>query len=179
MDTSTKKNSLLADAYSAENFRKNAQQITELIARELEDLQADTDYKTIDRKPPQEQFSFWNNEFVSQDPCSLSELAQKIMQRSIHFHNKGYMGHQVAVTLPLTALTNALIGYMNNCTTVYELGMAGNAMEKVVISHLAQKYGYHRQATGLITSGRVHGKSDSPCHCPHLLRRPGKRLSQT
>ena len=79
------------------------------------------------------------------------------MQHSIHFHSKGYMGHQVAVTLPLTALTNALIGYMNNCTTVYELGMAGNAMEKVVISHMAEKYGYDKRATGFITSGGSMG----------------------
>lgn len=102
---------------------------------------------------PQEQLSFWNNELVSENACSLSGLSRKIMQHSIHFHNKGYMGHQVAVTLPLTALTNAPIGYMNNCTTVYELGMVGNAMEKVVLSHLAEKYGYDKQATGFITSG--------------------------
>lgn len=157
MDTSTTKKDLLVTAYSAEQFRKDAQQMIELIADELEDLQTDTGQKTIDRKSPQEQLSFWNNEFVSENLCSLSELSQKIMQHSIHFHSKGYMGHQVAVTLPLTALTSALIGYMNNCTTVYELGMAGNAMEKVVISHLAEKYGYDKHATGFITSGGSMG----------------------
>lgn len=157
MDTSMKKKRLLADAYSAENFRKDAQQIIDLIAEELEDLQANAGRKTIDRKSPQEQLAFWSNELACEAPCSLSELSQKIMQRSIHFHNKGYMGHQVAVTLPLTALTNALIGYMNNCTTVYELGMAGNAMEKVVISLMAEKYGYDSRATGFITSGGSMG----------------------
>lgn len=129
----------------------------ELIADELEDFQTGTGKKTIDRKSPQEQLAFWENEFTSGNACTLSELSQKIMQHSIHFHSKGYMGHQVAVTLPLTALTNALIGYMNNCTTVYELGMAGNAMEKVVISHMAEKYGYSKRATGFITSGGSMG----------------------
>lgn len=157
MDTKTTKNDLLMNAYSAENFRKDAQQMMELIADELEDLQTGTGKKTIDRKSPQEQLSFWNDELVSENFSSLSELSKKIMQRSIHFHSRGYMGHQVAVTLPLTALTNALIGYMNNCTTVYELGMAGNAMEKVVISHLAEKYGYDKRATGLVTSGGSMG----------------------
>lgn len=157
MNTSTTKNDLLIHAYSAEKFRKDAQQMIELIADELEDLQTSAGKKTIDRKSPQEQLAFWNNEFASENICSLSELSQKIMQHSIHFHNKGYMGHQVAVTLPLTALTSALIGYMNNCTTVYELGMAGNAMEKVVISHMAEKYGYDKRATGFITSGGSMG----------------------
>ncbi len=79
------------------------------------------------------------------------------MSHSINFHSKGYMGHQVAVTLPLTVLTSALIAYMNNCTTVYELGMAGNAMEKVVITHLAETFGYAEGATGFVASGGSMG----------------------
>ena len=67
------------------------------------------------------------------------------------------MGHQVAVPAPVTALTSALIAYMSNCTTVYELGMVGNAMEKVVITHLAETYGYGPGATGVITSGGSMG----------------------
>lgn len=157
MDTLINKNELLLNAYSADSFKAEAQKIIDLIGNELESLQVNSEIKTIDRKSPQEQLSFWSNEFVSKDYCSLSQLLEKIMERSIHFHSKGYMGHQVAVTLPVTALTNALIGYMNNCTTVYELGMVGNAMEKVVISHLAEKYGYDKQATGFVTSGGSMG----------------------
>ena len=79
------------------------------------------------------------------------------MSPSVNFHSKGYVGHQVAVTLPVTALTSAMMAYMNNCTTVYELGMAGNAMEKVVISHLAEKFGYNKGATGFVASGGSMG----------------------
>lgn len=153
----TNDNSLLINAYSAEAFRKGAPEIIELINNELECLQAEDNFKTVERRPPEEQLSFWSEEFQSKSPCSLKDLSEKIMERSIHFHSKGYMGHQVAVTLPVTALTSALIGYMNNCTTVYELGMTGNAMEKVVISHLAEKYGYDKRATGFITSGGSMG----------------------
>ncbi|WP_293729598.1 aminotransferase class I/II-fold pyridoxal phosphate-dependent enzyme [uncultured Phascolarctobacterium sp.] len=144
-------------SYSADAFRKDAQQMLELIAAELENVQTEKNIKTIDRKSPQEQLAFWQQELAAPTACSLSELTQKIMQRSIRFHSKGYLGHQVAVTLPLTALTSALIGYLNNCTTVYELGMAGNAMEKVVVAHLAEKYGYGQRATGFITSGGSMG----------------------
>lgn len=157
MNTLINKNELLFNAYSADSFKAEAQKIIDLIGNELESLQVSSGIKTIDRKSPQEQLSFWNNELESKDSCSLSQLSEKIMEHSIHFHNRGYMGHQVAVTLPVTALTSALIGYMNNCTTVYELGMVGNAMEKVVISHLAEKYGYDKRATGFITSGGSMG----------------------
>lgn len=157
MDASTVKKNLLSDAYSPDNFRKDAQQMIELIADELEHFQIGRGRKTIDRKSPQEQLAFWSSDLASENPCNLSRLSENVLERSIHFHSKGYMGHQVAVTLPVTALTSALIGYMNNCTTVYELGMAGNAMEKAVISHLAEKYGYGKGATGFIASGGSMG----------------------
>ena len=50
MDASTAKNNLLSDAYSPDNFRKDAQQMIELIAEELENLQIGKGRKTIDRK---------------------------------------------------------------------------------------------------------------------------------
>lgn len=61
------------------------------------------------------------------------------------------------MSLPVTVLTSALMAYMNNCTTVYELGMAGNAMEKVVISHMAEKFGYEDGSTGFVASGGSMG----------------------
>lgn len=157
MRTSTSKNEILLNAYSADSFKKEAQKVIDIIANELENVQANGLQKTIDRKSPEEQLAFWSEEFVSTGSSSLSQLSEKIMEHSIHFHSKGYMGHQVAVTLPVTSLTSALIGCMNNCTTVYELGMAGNAMEKVVISHMAEKYGYDKGATGFVASGGSMG----------------------
>lgn len=157
MRTSTSKNETLLNAYSVDSFKKEAQKVIDIIANELENVQANGLQKTIERKSPEEQLAFWSEEFASTGSSSLSQLSEKIMEHSIHFHSKGYMGHQVAVTLPITSLTSALIGYMNNCTTVYELGMAGNAMEKVVISHMAEKYGYDKGATGFVASGGSMG----------------------
>lgn len=148
---------MMETAYSAEEFRREADRMMELIAKELDKSTAGTAGKTIEWQSPQEQLDFWEKEFSAQGGGDLSELAQKILSHSVNFHSKGYMGHQVAVTLPVTALTSALIAYMNNCTTVYELGMAGNAMEKVVISYLAKKYGYEKGAAGFVTSGGSMG----------------------
>lgn len=157
MSMTEKDNHLLKEAYSPEAFWREAPRLMELIGGELESLQTEGIQKTIDRIAPKEQLAFWSGELESGEPTDLLELSKKIMEHSIHFHSKGYMGHQVAVTLPITALTSALIGYMNNCTTVYELGMAGNAMEKAVISHLAEKFGYEEGAAGFIASGGSMG----------------------
>lgn len=145
-------------AYSVDELKKAAPQLIELIANQLNaSVTQDHQPRTIDRLPPEEQLRFWQSDFSSPAPEDLTSLVEKVLSHSINFHSKGYMGHQVAVTLPLTVLPSALIAYMNNCTTVYELGMAGNAMEKVVITHLAETFGYAEGATGFVASGGSMG----------------------
>ncbi len=81
-----KDNSLLLGAYSADAFRAEAPKIMKLIGDELELLQMDDSQKTIERRTPQEQLSFWRADLDSMASCGLSDLAEKIMERSIHFH---------------------------------------------------------------------------------------------
>ena len=148
---------LLSRAYAPETFQEEAPKLMEMISEELKNSLTREVPQTIDRISPEEQLAFWQEEFSSADPADLSGLMKKVMSHSVNFHSKGYVGHQVAVTLPLTALTSAMMAYMNNCTTVYELGMAGNAMEKVVITHLAEKFGYNKGAAGFVASGGSMG----------------------
>lgn len=91
MNTLINKNELLLNAYSTDSFKAEAQKIIDLIGNELERIQVNIGIKTIDRKSPQEQLSFWSNELVSKDSCSLSQLSKKIMEHSIPFHSRGYM----------------------------------------------------------------------------------------
>lgn len=145
--------SLLQQAYSTEEFQKDAIQVMDMITKQLQAAHSVSIPKTIDYISPEEHLQFWKKEFNSSHPIALLELLEKLESHSINFHSKGYAGHQVAVTLPLTALTSAITAYLNNCTTVYELGMAGNAMEKVVIEYLSEKYGYEKGSTGFVASG--------------------------
>lgn len=147
----------LKNAYSADEFSQKGHQVIDMLAEQLRSSLSENPDKTIAWMSPEDQYQFWKKDFDAEEKEDLPELMKDIFSHSIRFHNKGYVGHQVAVTLPLTALTSALIGYLNNCTTVYELGMAGNAMEKVVIAHLAEKFGYDKQSTGFVTSGGSMG----------------------
>ena len=109
---------ILSKAYCAEEFKEKGHQVIDMIARQLQLSLAEGQEKTIAWLPPGEQFSFWQDDFTSGVKAEFSELMEKVFSHSINFHNRGYVGHQVAVTLPLTALTSAVIGYLNNCTTV-------------------------------------------------------------
>lgn len=146
----------LKEAYSPEAFQKMAPQLMELLEEQMKASQQKRG-QTIHRLPPEEQLAFWQQDFAAPGPEELPAFVEKVMSHSIQFHSKGYVGHQVAVTLPITILTSALMAWMNNCTTVYELGMAGNAMEKVVITHLAEKFGYAQGSTGFVASGGSMG----------------------
>lgn len=148
---------LLKTAYSAEEFQRVSQPVLDLVKNCLQADQSAPVPCTIPWQAPEDQLAFWQNELSDSRPTSLKSLMEKVVARSINFHSKGYVGHQVAVTLPLTFLTSAVCAYLNNCTTVYELGMAGNAMEKVVIGRLAEKYGYDSRSTGFVTSGGSMG----------------------
>lgn len=121
---------LISKAYAPEEFQKDAPKLMDIIAKGLEMSLTKEAPETIKRHSPEEQLRFWQEDFSSSARADLPALMEKVMSHSINFHSKGYVGHQVAVTLPVTALISAVMAYMNNCTTVYELGMAGNAMEK-------------------------------------------------
>lgn len=77
MRTSTSKNEILLNAYSADSFKKEAQKVIDIIANELENVQANGLQKTIDRKSPEEQLAFWSEEFASTGSSSLSQLSKK------------------------------------------------------------------------------------------------------
>ena len=79
MRTSTSKNEILLNAYSTDNFKKEAQKIIDIIANELENVQANGPQKTINRKSPEEQLAYWSEEFASTDSSSLPQLSKKIM----------------------------------------------------------------------------------------------------
>lgn len=116
------KRDVIDRAYSPETWQEMFPEIMERIGRELEAAQSQSRQKTIDRLAPEEQLQFWQEDFGGETPENLNELVDKVLSHSINFHSKGYMGHQVAVTLPVTVLTSALMAYMNNCTTVYGAG---------------------------------------------------------
>ncbi|KAK8896273.1 hypothetical protein M9Y10_014170 [Tritrichomonas musculus] len=143
-------NDLLKKAYTTEDFDKEA---SNLMTKISQYLQADLSNKAMNYLTPDDQLDFWRKDFATSNKAELLELFDQIRAHSLNFHSKGYVGHQVAITLPITVLTSAFISYLNNSTTIYEVGMVGNAMEKVVIEHMAEKFGYVEGSTGIITSG--------------------------
>jgi len=148
---------LLKKAYDAGDFRGAGHRVIELLATQLEQSHDVEGFHTINRKSPENQLKYWTDDFSKPSIKSPDTLFQNIIDNSVNLHSPGYLGHQVSVPLPLTVLTSAVMSYMNNGMAIYEMGMAGNAMEKIVISHLISKFQLGDDASGIVTSGGTLG----------------------
>lgn len=144
---------LIQKAYSSENFREEAYKLIDFMANRMELAEQNLSHETIPWTSPEEQLKFWEEDFHLPPNDDLNHLWAQLFSHSINSRNHGYMGHQVAVPPAITTLTGAVISFLNNSTTVYELGMTANAMEKVVLNYLADKFGYNKNSTGVVTSG--------------------------
>jgi len=149
--------SLIAQAYDPQGFYMVGQQVIEKLTLEFHKAQNLPVHKTLQWEKPEDQLTFWQNTLNSSDQDNALALFENVISKSINLHNRGYFGHQVPPTLPITILTSAIIAFLNNGMAVYEMGMAGNAMEKIVIARLAKRFGFGDDASGVITSGGTLG----------------------
>lgn len=148
---------LLKSAYDADNFSRAGRDVIELLAGQLKLSHNPDNFHTIDRKSPEEELKYWTNDFKQEGIDWPRDLFKNIINHSVNLHSPGYLGHQVSAPLPLTILTSALISYTNNGVAVYEMGMAANAMERIVTAHLASKFHLGDDGSGIITSGGTLG----------------------
>ncbi|RNC89729.1 MAG: aminotransferase class I/II-fold pyridoxal phosphate-dependent enzyme [Allomuricauda sp.] len=109
-----------------------------------------TSKKTIAWKSPEEELNFWRHYFES---GRNKDFFEETLRRTTHIHNPKYVGHQVAAPAPITALTALVGALLNNGGAVFEMGMATNAMERIVTDVLCEKMGWEADARGILTSG--------------------------
>lgn len=141
------------DVNSAETFRITGYRIIDILAEELTKAKENISSPLLNWKTPQEQLEFWQDDFKADKIEDPILLFRNIIKSSINMNMRGNLGHQIAAPHPITTLTSALIAHLNNGMGVYEVGMAGNAMEKIVIDDLSRIFGLPDDASGFVTSG--------------------------
>ncbi|MEZ0610961.1 aspartate aminotransferase family protein [Fibrella sp. WM1] len=152
-------NPTLAQAYSPDAFRRMGHALIDQLADQLEASLSRQPEQAIPYHDPDTAFAHWQAD--SQQPLldDPTPLFADIMARSTRLHHPRYMGHQVSPVAPAAALSGLLTELLNNGSAVYEMGMAGNAIERVVIEHTARHIGYvpNERPGGIITSGGTLG----------------------
>ncbi|MEO0504516.1 MAG: aminotransferase class V-fold PLP-dependent enzyme [Bacteroidota bacterium] len=144
------KSSLLNRVFDADAFEAQLQPLGTLIQNHLENVLSEKKDHVLRWNPPEKELEFWLSFMNSGD---TDDFFPEILKRTTHTHHPKYIGHQVGVTAPLTVLTGMLSNLLNNGMAVYEMGMSPNAIERIVIERLGEKFGYGDQIGGFLTSG--------------------------
>ncbi|HMO40119.1 MAG TPA: aminotransferase class I/II-fold pyridoxal phosphate-dependent enzyme [Saprospiraceae bacterium] len=142
----------LEQAYNIDDFRSWGHQLIDLLADHLSQLRtAPNETPAIPYRRPEEELAFWQNDLAN--TAAPLDFFRNVLQHSVQVHHPHYMGHQVSVPALVASLAGLLSDTLSNGTGVYEMGMASNALEKIVTDQVAQQIGYDHQSTGLLTSG--------------------------
>ena len=144
------KSSLLNRVFDADAFEAQLQPLGTLIQNHLENVLSEKKDHVLRWNPPEKELEFWRSFMNSGD---TDDFFPEILKRTTHTHHPKYIGHQVGVTAPLTVLTGMLSNLLNNGMAVYEMGMSPNAIERIIIERLGEKFGYDDKVGGFLTSG--------------------------
>ncbi|MEM6318030.1 MAG: aminotransferase class I/II-fold pyridoxal phosphate-dependent enzyme [Bacteroidota bacterium] len=144
------KNSL-QQVFNPNQFRQVGYELIDLLANHLENVQNEPTSKVLPYTQPEKELDFWRQHFAQAD--GLNDTFQTILQRSIKVHHPRYIGHQVAAPAPVSSLAGLMADLLSNGMGVYEMGMAANGIERVLIEFMNRRVGYSPKAGGIMTSG--------------------------
>lgn len=147
----------LAQAFSPENFRQRGHELIDLLADQLHSSQSAEIPFTLPRLEPDEQLSYWRNDRAQDQISHTGLLFENILSHSINLYSRGALGHQVPPPAPEAILGFLLSSFLNNGSAVYEMGMTGNSLEKIVTEFMAKRFGMGNEASGFLTSGGTLG----------------------
>ena len=148
------------EVYSSQRFREQGAAVIELIANCMEDSISGKPNKVIKMTDPvraMNEVQQWFNHCAADDSKDVAKLFADIYQRAIRLHHPGYLGHQISPPLPDAALASLFSDFLNNGMGVFEMGIAGTAIERFVVKSLARKFGFNETADGFLTSGGTLG----------------------
>ncbi len=141
----------LSKVYDPTSFRELGHELIDLLADHLEKVQYDNNASVINYRTPEDELKYWQEDFNSGDKGI--GFFKNILDHSISVHHPKYMGHQVAVPSTIAALSGLVSDLLSNGTGVYDMGMASNALEKIVTNFVAKYIGYDKNGSGILTSG--------------------------
>ncbi|MEM7105418.1 MAG: aminotransferase class I/II-fold pyridoxal phosphate-dependent enzyme [Bacteroidota bacterium] len=142
-------------AYDVDDFRKTGHALVDLLADHLQVLNDNPNELVIRYRNPDETLQFWQADLEASKEGNDNQLDffRNVLNQCINVQHQRYMGHQVSVPAYTSALSGLMTDLLSNGTGVFEMGMASNAMERIVTDFLAKKIGFDTNSTGFLTSG--------------------------
>jgi L-2,4-diaminobutyrate decarboxylase len=87
------------------------------------------------------------------DPKSFEPWLGEMLANSVKLHHPAQVAHQVGAPDVPAAVADLVQGVINQPMSIYEMGPAAHAMERVVIEWMCEKLGWPDGAGGVLTHG--------------------------
>lgn len=147
----TKVHPLLKDAYDIDSFRESAHRVVDLLADHLKQSLSGQHSQALPWMAPEDSVKHW--EKLANEGMTIESLCAEVAARSVRISDPKYMGHQICVPAPTAMIAGLITDCLNNGCGVYEMGMAGTAMEETIVGVVAKKFGWPQGFSGFMTSG--------------------------
>jgi L-2,4-diaminobutyrate decarboxylase len=84
----------------------------------------------------------------------FAQLLQTMLSRGLNLHDPRYIGHQVAASVPLAGLFDAVGSITNQVMATYDMGPWATAAERAMIERLGEQIGWRAgEFSGIVTHG--------------------------
>ncbi|MDB5100363.1 MAG: L-2,4-diaminobutyrate decarboxylase [Cyanobacteria bacterium RYN_339] len=152
----------MSDLYDAPLFRTAGHQVVDRLADHLERMQARDGRAHPALQPLAAMQDFTGPMPAAPAPDALAAVLRHVddaIDRTMHLHHPGCMGHQVAAPMPVSALADFVAGFLNQGMAVFETGQIGVLIERQTVRWLADAVGWGAEADGMFTSGGSLGNT--------------------
>jgi len=86
--------------------------------------------------------------------CHFARIVQVMLDHGHNLHDPRYIGHQVAASVPLAGLFDAVGSVTNQAMAIYDMGPWATAAEWAMVEELGRHIGWARgEFSGLVTHG--------------------------
>jgi L-2,4-diaminobutyrate decarboxylase len=143
----------MQEVFDPSEFRQVGHELIDFLADHINDSINGNIEKTIPYVGPEDMYNYWDDVLKNGKDISINTVFETVVEQSTKLHSPRYMGHQVGVISPLSALSSVVTSILNNGQAVYEMGMPANAMERIVTELMTNHIGYDRSSGGFLTSG--------------------------
>ena len=87
------------------------------------------------------------------DAASFGPWLARMLERSVRLHHPAQIAHQVGAPDVPSAIADLVQGAINQPMSIYEMGPAAHATERVVIQWMTEQLGWPEGAGGVLTHG--------------------------
>ncbi len=148
----------IQQAYSPHSLEQLGHHLVEQLAAHLAELQQGK-HAVLNWNTPDENLAV-ARETLSSSALDVPDLErfQKLISIAIsrghNLHHPRYIGHQVAASVPLAGLFDALGSITNQVMAIYEMGPWATSVERALVEAWGETFGHSRgNFTGFITHG--------------------------